>query len=155
MWRRSSAFEIAGIRKIASQGVLEKLGSRHAVCCRYALDFPPGLGGDVGREFDRFVAHAPIIAPIWLAGKPLGIVAQLPRHRRVSVQHRQRHDRKGLGRSQRKRQARDSLGAPPVPAYLVRLIKDRDIVGFFAAEDFNDLLLAVDECTDASAREYV
>jgi hypothetical protein len=42
-----------------------------------------------------------------------------------------------------------------VPAYLVRLIKDRDIVGFFAAEDFNDLLLAVDECTDASACEYV
>ncbi|MGC2813704.1 MAG: hypothetical protein WA303_25480 [Bradyrhizobium sp.] len=42
-----------------------------------------------------------------------------------------------------------------MPAYLVRLIKDRDIVGFFAAEDFNDLLLAVDECTDASACEYV
>jgi hypothetical protein len=38
---------------------------------------------------------------------------------------------KWLGRSQRKRQARGNLGARPVPAYLVRLIKNRDVVGFF------------------------
>jgi hypothetical protein len=42
-----------------------------------------------------------------------------------------------------------------VPAYLVRLIKNRDIVGFFAADDFDDLATAVDECTDVPACEYV
>jgi hypothetical protein len=42
-----------------------------------------------------------------------------------------------------------------VPAYLVRLIQNRDIVGFFAADDFGDLMVAIDECTDASACEYV
>jgi hypothetical protein len=30
---------------------------------------------------------------------------------------------------------------PPVPAYLVRLIQNRDIVGFFAADDFDDLVI--------------
>jgi hypothetical protein len=42
-----------------------------------------------------------------------------------------------------------------VPAYLVRLIKNRDIVGFFAADDFDELVIAVDECTDVPACEYV
>ncbi len=42
-----------------------------------------------------------------------------------------------------------------MPAYLVRLIKNRDVVGFFAAEDLDDLVVAVDECTDVAACEYV
>jgi hypothetical protein len=42
-----------------------------------------------------------------------------------------------------------------VPAYLVRLIQNRDIVGFFAADDFDDLVVTVDECTDVGACEYV
>jgi hypothetical protein len=42
-----------------------------------------------------------------------------------------------------------------MPAYLVRLIKNRDIVGFFAADEFEDLVIAVDECTDVPACEYV
>jgi hypothetical protein len=42
-----------------------------------------------------------------------------------------------------------------MPAYLVRLIQTRDIVGFFVADDFNDLVIAVDECTDVPACEYV
>jgi ferredoxin-like protein FixX len=40
-------------------------------------------------------------------------------------------------------------------AYLVRLIQNRDIVGFFAADDFDDLVIAVDECTEVSACEFV
>jgi hypothetical protein len=42
-----------------------------------------------------------------------------------------------------------------MPAYLVRLIQNRDVVGFFAADDFDDLIVAVDECTDVPACEYV
>jgi hypothetical protein len=42
-----------------------------------------------------------------------------------------------------------------MPAYLVRLIQNRDIVGFFAAEDFEDFVISVDECTDVAACEYV
>jgi hypothetical protein len=42
-----------------------------------------------------------------------------------------------------------------MPAYLVRLIQNRDIVGFFAADDFDDLVVTVDECTEVSACEYV
>jgi hypothetical protein len=42
-----------------------------------------------------------------------------------------------------------------MPGYLVRLIKNRDIVGFFAADEFEDLVIAVDECTDVPACEYV
>jgi hypothetical protein len=42
-----------------------------------------------------------------------------------------------------------------MPAYLVRLIQNRDIVGFFAADEFEDLLMAVDECTNAGACEYI
>jgi len=41
-----------------------------------------------------------------------------------------------------------------MPAYLVRLIENRDIVGFFAADDFDDLVIAVDECTNVGACEY-
>jgi hypothetical protein len=42
-----------------------------------------------------------------------------------------------------------------MPAFLVRLIQNHDIVGFFAAEEFEDLAMAVDECTDPGACEYV
>ena len=41
-----------------------------------------------------------------------------------------------------------------MPAYVVRLIQNRDIVGFFAAEDVDDLAIVVDECTDPGACEY-
>jgi hypothetical protein len=39
--------------------------------------------------------------------------------------------------------------------YLVRLIKSRDMVGFFAADDVDDVEIAVEECTDPFACEYV
>jgi hypothetical protein len=42
-----------------------------------------------------------------------------------------------------------------MPAYLVRLIGNRDLVGFFAAEDLDDLVEAVDECTDVDACEFI
>jgi hypothetical protein len=42
-----------------------------------------------------------------------------------------------------------------MPAYLVRLIQNRDLVGFFVADDFDDVVIAVDECTDVPACEYV
>lgn len=42
-----------------------------------------------------------------------------------------------------------------MPAFLVRLIDNHDIVGFFFAEDHRDLVGAVDECTDADGCEYV
>jgi len=41
-----------------------------------------------------------------------------------------------------------------MPAFLVRLIKNRDLVGFFAADDLIDLMDTVDECTDPGACEY-
>lgn len=58
-------------------------------------------------------------------------------------------DRSGNGRLEA------DLGEHPMPAYLVRLIQNRDIVGFFAADEFEDLVSAVDECTDVPACEYV
>ncbi|MCK1661276.1 hypothetical protein [Bradyrhizobium sp. 151] len=42
-----------------------------------------------------------------------------------------------------------------MPAYLVRLIKNRDIVGFFSADDVEELAEAVDECTDVPYCEYL
>ena len=42
-----------------------------------------------------------------------------------------------------------------MPTYIVRLIKNRDLVGFFAADDMDDLVTAVDECTDPDACEYI
>ena len=42
-----------------------------------------------------------------------------------------------------------------MPAYLVRLIDNRDIVGVFAADSRIELAMAVDECTDTSDCEYV
>jgi hypothetical protein len=42
-----------------------------------------------------------------------------------------------------------------MPAYLVRLIKNRDLVGFFAANDFIEFAEAVDECTDIDACEFI
>jgi hypothetical protein len=42
-----------------------------------------------------------------------------------------------------------------MPAYLVRLIKSHDIIGFFAADDLDALEIVVDECTDVSGCEYV
>jgi hypothetical protein len=35
-----------------------------------------------------------------------------------------------------------------MPAYLVRIINTRDIVGFFFADDLDDLLTTIDECTE-------
>lgn len=42
-----------------------------------------------------------------------------------------------------------------MPAYLVRLIDTRDMVGFFFVEDFDRLAVVVDECTDVPYCEYV
>jgi hypothetical protein len=42
-----------------------------------------------------------------------------------------------------------------VPAYLVRIIDTRDLVGIFVADDEDYLAIAVDECTDAPGCEYV
>jgi hypothetical protein len=42
-----------------------------------------------------------------------------------------------------------------VPAYLVRNIKSRDLVGIFVADDEDDLEFVMDECTDAPGCEYV
>lgn len=42
-----------------------------------------------------------------------------------------------------------------MPAYLVRTIDEHDIVGFFVADEMEDLLIAVDECTDPADCEYV
>lgn len=42
-----------------------------------------------------------------------------------------------------------------MPAYLVRIIKNQDIVGFFSADDLEELAEAVDECTDAPYCEYL
>src|SRR5690242_2747420 len=42
-----------------------------------------------------------------------------------------------------------------MPAYMVRVEGTRDIVGFFFAETMEDLLYAVDECTEPDGCEYV
>ncbi|MGY4193368.1 hypothetical protein [Bradyrhizobium sp. USDA 4520] len=42
-----------------------------------------------------------------------------------------------------------------MPAYLVRIADTRDLVGFFFAEDEEDLELIVDECTDVPDCEYI
>jgi hypothetical protein len=42
-----------------------------------------------------------------------------------------------------------------VPAYLVRLCDTRDLVGFFYADEIDQLELIVDECTDVPDCEYV
>jgi hypothetical protein len=42
-----------------------------------------------------------------------------------------------------------------MPAYLVRIEQTRDIVGFFFADTMEELLDAVDECTEADGCEYV
>jgi hypothetical protein len=42
-----------------------------------------------------------------------------------------------------------------MPAYLVRLIDTRDLVGFFFAEDVDHLDVIVDECTHVPDCEYV
>lgn len=42
-----------------------------------------------------------------------------------------------------------------MPAFLVRLIETRDLLGFFSADEPDDLLLIIDEVTDADACEYI
>jgi hypothetical protein len=42
-----------------------------------------------------------------------------------------------------------------MPAFLVRLIANRDIVGFFCAEDRDRLVFVVDECADVGACEFI
>jgi len=41
-----------------------------------------------------------------------------------------------------------------MPTYLVRTIRDRDLVGIFVARDTYELALIVDECTDPGSCEY-
>ena len=42
-----------------------------------------------------------------------------------------------------------------MPAYLVRIIETRDLVGIFVADDEGAVQRAVDECTDVPDCEYV
>lgn len=37
-----------------------------------------------------------------------------------------------------------------MPAYLVRLIDTRDLVGFYFAEEAADLITIIDECTEVA-----
>jgi hypothetical protein len=41
-----------------------------------------------------------------------------------------------------------------MPAYLVRTIDEHDLVGFFVAEEMENLMIAVDECLDPADCEY-
>lgn len=41
-----------------------------------------------------------------------------------------------------------------MPNFFVRTIEGHEAVGFFAVEDFDDLLHWIDECTDPSVCEY-
>lgn len=41
-----------------------------------------------------------------------------------------------------------------VPAYHVRIIDTRDLVGIFVADDEDDRAFIMDECTDAPGCEY-
>lgn len=41
-----------------------------------------------------------------------------------------------------------------MPTYLVRIIETRDLVGIFSVESIHDLILTVDECTEADGCEY-
>jgi hypothetical protein len=41
-----------------------------------------------------------------------------------------------------------------MPAYLVRTIDEHDLVGFFVADEIEDLILAIDECLDPGDCEY-
>lgn len=42
-----------------------------------------------------------------------------------------------------------------MPAYLVRIIDTRDLVGIFIVDDEDDPEFVMDECTDAPGCEYV
>jgi hypothetical protein len=42
-----------------------------------------------------------------------------------------------------------------MPAYLVRIIDTHDIVGFFYADKMDELLVAIDECTEPVDCEYI
>jgi hypothetical protein len=48
-----------------------------------------------------------------------------------------------------------SSGEASMGAYLVRTIDDHDIAGFVLADDLDDLLTTVDECTEPDDCEYV
>jgi hypothetical protein len=48
-----------------------------------------------------------------------------------------------------------SSGEASMGAYLVRTIDDHDIAGFVLADDLDDLLTRVDECTEPDDCEYV
>lgn len=42
-----------------------------------------------------------------------------------------------------------------MPAYLVRTIDDHDLVGFFYADEMDELLIIIDECLDPVDCEYI
>jgi hypothetical protein len=42
-----------------------------------------------------------------------------------------------------------------MPTYLVRIIESRDLVGIFSADSIHELIVVIDECTEADACEYV
>ena len=88
-----------------------------------------------------------MIPSIRREGKPLEIVA---------CAHKSHHQNVQNGLATRSDNGRLVVfGGPLVPAYLVRLIKSHDIVGFFTADDLDELAIAIDECADVDACEYV
>ncbi|WP_299814475.1 hypothetical protein [Tardiphaga sp.] len=42
-----------------------------------------------------------------------------------------------------------------MPTYLVRIIKNHDLVGIFVARDLREMLITIDECTDPASCEYI
>jgi hypothetical protein len=88
-----------------------------------------------------------MIPSIGREGKPPEIVA---------CAHKSHHQNVQNGLATRSDNGRLVVfGGPLVPAYLVRLIKSHDIVGFFTADDLDELAIAIDECADVDACEYV
>ena len=88
-----------------------------------------------------------MIPSIGREGKPPEIVA---------CAHKSHHQNVQNGLATRSEIGRlEIFGGPLVPAYLVRLIKSHDIVGFFTADDLDELAIAIDECADVDACEYV
>src|SRR6266851_5268928 len=86
-----------------------------------------------------------------MAAGAFWLVSALRRGKRIhdSLMASRHRARSGLFFTQRSGKM-DHQGDRTMPAYLVRTIDEHDIVGFFVADEMEDLLITIDECLDAS-----
>src|SRR5215471_6194681 len=124
-WWANEPFYRLAYRMVYCVDIPDPVGEVSGAATKVAFD-DSGLAHGALSELGSF----PMIPPIGRKAKPLRVVACAPKPHHQNVQTAWQPVAETAGWTY--------FGGPLVSAYLVRLIKSHDIVGFFTADDLDE-----------------